>query len=403
MSEKLYIKDIKKNPKDPRRRERRKGFIKILSQSIKNEGLIHPLIVNQDKTLVDGHYRLMALEQLGVEWLCWDKEKRIATLPRDKDYDTEFDSGVANFLVEPQTDFEKAIWLDGQLKVRILNNLAMKSLPTPKQYLRHVQHTKYHQRKMHDELKEWETEREHILDSLKWTLNESIDKLGMLDWSSDLQDAVDDKRIDFYYAKEVSKIKDKTIRDKLIKLGERKLGEKNPKLSSITEVRSIAKQIEKEPKSEQIFKTIFEKELDKNKRDSAFKIIEKSIEKKHLPSEDEVNEIVEFIDESEDTIKDWTDVRVDQAVEAMTEGKRLEQVEIISDADQRILNKYKSVVENIYHFNADHIRHFHSSKARNEAVNYLWTVENFVRKTLRDLNEINVMDADYVQVRKEEE
>ena len=123
------------NPNDPRRRERRQGFIKTLAESIKREGLLHPISVNQDKTLVDGHYRLLALTLLGVEWLCWDKEKRIATLPRDKDFDTGFDSGVANFLVEPQTDFEKAVWLNGQLKLRILDNVRGISFSTCKLYL----------------------------------------------------------------------------------------------------------------------------------------------------------------------------------------------------------------------------------------------------------------------------
>ena len=81
-SEKLYIKDIKTldSKDDPRKTERSSGHIKRLAESIKENGLIHPLIVNSDKTLVSGHCRLDALKLLGIEWLCWDKEKRIRGL-----------------------------------------------------------------------------------------------------------------------------------------------------------------------------------------------------------------------------------------------------------------------------------------------------------------------------------
>ena len=69
--------------------------------------------------MVDGHYRLDAMKLLNVEWLCWDKEKRIATLPRDKDFDTDFDSGVVNFLRDPQSPLEKALFLDRHIQKKI--------------------------------------------------------------------------------------------------------------------------------------------------------------------------------------------------------------------------------------------------------------------------------------------
>lgn len=423
MSEKLYIKDIKENKSDPRRK-RRQSFIKQLSDSIRVDGLLQPLIINQDKTLVDGHYRLSALKLLGVKWLCWDKEKRIATLPRDKDFDKEFDSMSANTLREPQTDIEKAIFIKSQLKHRILKNLQQHV--DARSFLDNFLQAAYRGRQK--KYSEWEPEMFHILTAANaGGISNAIQLLDMLGLPENIRNAVSDEDITSRQARALAKIESKKIRNKILdelkknkeiyassdieeisKIKDEKIQKKlfhaikNENINR-SEIRVWSERIEETPESKKLFESLIDTKASDKERESALKIVERSIEKKHLPSEEEMSEIVDFVHESQDTIGEWTDVRVDQAVEAMTEGKRLEEVEIISDADQRILNKYKSVVENIYHFNADHIRHFHSSKARNEAVNYLWTVENFVRKTLRDLNEINVMDADYVQVKKEEE
>ncbi len=46
---------------------RKLGNIDLLAQSIKEEGVIYPILVGKDRTLIDGRRRLAALEQLGIE------------------------------------------------------------------------------------------------------------------------------------------------------------------------------------------------------------------------------------------------------------------------------------------------------------------------------------------------
>jgi ParB family chromosome partitioning protein len=60
---KMKIKDIKIGE----RFRRKLGNIELLAQSIKEEGLLYPILVDKDGNLIDGQRRLTALNQLGIE------------------------------------------------------------------------------------------------------------------------------------------------------------------------------------------------------------------------------------------------------------------------------------------------------------------------------------------------
>ena len=60
---KMKIKDIKIGE----RFRRKLGNIELLAQSIKEEGLLYPILVDKDGNLIDGQRRLAALKQLGNE------------------------------------------------------------------------------------------------------------------------------------------------------------------------------------------------------------------------------------------------------------------------------------------------------------------------------------------------
>ena len=59
----MKTKDIKVGE----RFRRKLGNIELLAQSIKEEGLLYPILVDKDGNLIDGQRRLVALNQLGIE------------------------------------------------------------------------------------------------------------------------------------------------------------------------------------------------------------------------------------------------------------------------------------------------------------------------------------------------
>ena len=64
------MKIIKMNTKDIKvgeRFRRKLGNTDLLAQSIKEEGLLYPILVDKDGNLIDGQRRLVALKQLGIE------------------------------------------------------------------------------------------------------------------------------------------------------------------------------------------------------------------------------------------------------------------------------------------------------------------------------------------------
>jgi ParB family chromosome partitioning protein len=60
---KMKIKDIKVGE----RFRRKLGNIDFLAQSIKEEGLFYPPLVDKDGNLIDGRRRLAALDRLGIK------------------------------------------------------------------------------------------------------------------------------------------------------------------------------------------------------------------------------------------------------------------------------------------------------------------------------------------------
>jgi len=60
---KMKIKDIKVGD----RFRKKLGNIDLLAQSIKEEGLLYPILVDKDGNLIDGQRRLVALKQLGIK------------------------------------------------------------------------------------------------------------------------------------------------------------------------------------------------------------------------------------------------------------------------------------------------------------------------------------------------
>lgn len=60
---KMKVKDIKVGE----RFRRKLGNIDLLAQSIKEEGLLYPILVDKDGNLIDGQRRLVALKQLGIK------------------------------------------------------------------------------------------------------------------------------------------------------------------------------------------------------------------------------------------------------------------------------------------------------------------------------------------------
>lgn len=59
----MKTKDIKVGE----RFRRKLGNIELLAQSIKEERLYYPILVDKDGNLIDGQRRLVALNQLGIE------------------------------------------------------------------------------------------------------------------------------------------------------------------------------------------------------------------------------------------------------------------------------------------------------------------------------------------------
>ncbi len=68
VAKKARIKRMRtKDIKFGERLRRKLGDIDILAQSIKEDGLLYPPLVDEGGNLIDGRRRLAALEQLGIE------------------------------------------------------------------------------------------------------------------------------------------------------------------------------------------------------------------------------------------------------------------------------------------------------------------------------------------------
>lgn len=381
MTEWIYLKDIKPNPNDPRRK-RRESFVKVLADSIKRIGMLEPIIVNQNKVLVDGHYRVQALKLLDIEKLCWDKEKRLATLPRDKDFDTDFDSGVANFLRDPQSSLEKALFIDRHIEKKITMTSLLKEMST-KQLLEHMEGVTHHGYK--SKLSPEQTnELYHILNSVRIGLSGALDLVQMLDWPEFLQDAVDDEKITLYYGMELARLPEEKIQKKLLEA----IFKHDFKIS---EVRKWINLIKEDASTEKLLDKVIEVELDKKGRDIIMKTLEQTIKMGHKLTEDERGELIEFAKAEQESDREWTDIKVKQATDALLEGKLRERIVWITDSDNRMLEDYASYREDIYGIVADHIKYnFSTEEAKKQAITILWDIHTHIEKQLRDLDEIKI-------------
>lgn len=351
--EKLYLKDIKHNPHDPRS-ERDNQHIKRLAESIKSEGLLHPIIINQDKTLVDGHYRVEALKLLGIEWLCWDKEKRTATLPRDTDFDLSIDSMAANTVLEPQSTWDKAVFLHKNIENDILKFDINDDVKTPIQYLNHVKNAFY--RDGTNKFSDYEKQRIRLFQAINLhgdEYNTAIRLLEILEWPEYLQQAFKNGDID------QSKAQKWTI---LIK---------------------------QEPKLEQRFEQILK--LESKGQKIIFDTITETIKLDHEITDEQIDELIEFAKVEQETERKWTKIKVEQAVDALVHGKLVQRTQFISDKDNRMLEDYREYSSNIFTIQAEYINRFNSNIAKKEAINILWNVHNHIEQQLRELNEIKHM------------
>jgi ParB family chromosome partitioning protein len=62
-TKRMKIKDIKVG----KRFRKKLGNIDLLAQTIREEGLLYPILVDKDGNLIDGQRRLVALKQLGIK------------------------------------------------------------------------------------------------------------------------------------------------------------------------------------------------------------------------------------------------------------------------------------------------------------------------------------------------
>lgn len=115
----ININELKVNPDDPRY-ERNEEFIEDLKESIRREGLLQPIILNEDLTIVDGHYRVMALRELGIEELQYNPLTGYAAPVREEAYDRGIDSMAANVLRDEATQVERAKFANQAIKERVL-------------------------------------------------------------------------------------------------------------------------------------------------------------------------------------------------------------------------------------------------------------------------------------------
>ena len=355
-SEKLYIKDIKTldSKDDPRKTERSSGHIKRLAESIKENGLIHPLIVNSDKTLISGHCRLDALKLLGIEWLCWDKEKRTATLPRDTDFDRKKDSMTANTVIEPVTQYDKAMFLSENIKEDILkfckNNLAKK----PLEYLTHCQHAKYGH--IEHKFLDYEKQRIRIFTSINIkgdSYDTAIRLLEILDYPDYLLEAFKSGKIDQSTARKWTTL------------------------------------VKKQPELEKQFKTILE--LEKKGQKIVFDTILEVIHKDQKLTGEQLVDLIEVAKVEQETERKWTDIRIKQLTDAVLEGKVDRLVEYVDDDETSFINELKDYRKNVSMIVADHIKfEFKHDIAKREAIGILWDMHNHIQKQLRDLGEIKI-------------
>jgi len=356
-SEKLYIKDIKTldEKDDPRKSERSSSHIKRLAESIKEEGLLHPLIVNSDKVLISGHCRLDALKLLDVEWLCWDKEKRTATLPRKTDFNRKKDSMLANTMIEPVTQYDKAIFLQENIKEDILKFSKNDFRKSPIKYLMHCRDVTY--KGIEHKEPDYEKQRIKIFRAINLdgdSYQTAINLLEILEYPDYLLEAFKRGDIDQSTARKWQTL------------------------------------VKKQPELEEQFKVILELK-DKGQK-IVFNTILEVIHKEQKLTSEQLVDLIEVAKAEQETDRKWTDLRVQQLAEAVLEGKIQSVIEYISDDEERLLDNYRNYQKDIYKIVADHIKYeLKTDLGKRNAIDILWDIHNHVQKQLRELGEIKIV------------
>ena len=356
MTERLYLKDIKvlDEKDDPRKTKRNVDHIKMLADSIKEEGLLHPLIVNSDKTLVSGHCRLEALKLLGIEWLCWDKEKRTATLPRKTDFNKRKDSMLANTMIEPVTSYDKAVFLYNNINEDILKFSPNIRGKTPMQYIQHCRDAD--REKVEHKFLDYEERRRRIFRAINIKKNDfstAIYFLEILEYPDDVLEAFKKGEVDQSFARKwVTLIKNQ------------------PELKE--QFRVI---LELEKKGQKLF---FDTILNVNKKGQKF-------------TNQQVIDLIDVAKQEQETDRKWTDIRIQQLTDAILEGKVDRIIEYVDDDETMFLNELRDYKKSINMIVADHIKYeFKHDVAKQEAIKLLWDMHNHIQNQLRDLGEIKI-------------
>jgi DNA modification methylase len=117
--------ELKDNPEDPRN-SRDQEQVNKLTKSIEKEGLLNPIPLKKDLTIVDGHARRDALLQLGINRLTVfqiQEESLYAVPTQGAEHDLDISSMAANVLRQDATTAEQARFIVRMIEERVLNQL----------------------------------------------------------------------------------------------------------------------------------------------------------------------------------------------------------------------------------------------------------------------------------------
>lgn len=215
MTDKIKIKDIKRNPGQPRSSIREED-LNTMMESVRRYGILTPVIIDKNHMVIDGQTRLLAAGRVGITELEFGKEVVI------RDLDADVYSQVAHTRTEPR-DLDKAKWLKARIEERVgaPRGAEMNALQV-------INHIDKHRRRgdqlriSEDDVKEIDFICWAIMPGEEISIRHSRRLLEMLDWPQDVQDVVQRGDMSPRTAEEVARIKEPKARKQVIETAKEK-------------------------------------------------------------------------------------------------------------------------------------------------------------------------------------
>lgn len=135
-------------------------------------------------------------------------------------------------------------------------------------------------------------------------------------------------------------------------------------------------------------------EIASDKNIPARKLEEEIVPKlKEFSETEQQMEILEDFEEQEEQTRETFD-RIIQQKKEIADGEREPEhiIQVETNTDQRLIDSYKQIKNNVFEIYHDHILHIKSDAKRKEAIKILWDIYNFLDKELKALGEIKVVE-----------